>query len=136
MSLEARNLAYNNVEHVGPDSARKKTEGWAAASKILREQRPQHLDLAYGDGERNKWDLYPATDSKAPCFVHIHGGYWQRGSKEIFACLSEGPLARGWSAALCSYTLAPEASLTQITNELKSAFDWLDAGAHVNEDDV
>ena len=33
------------------------------------------------------------------------------------------------SAALCGYTLAPEASLTQITNELKSAFDWLDATA-------
>ena len=114
MSLEARNLAYNNVEHVGPDNARKKTEGWAAASKTLREQRSQHLDLAYGTGERNKWDLYPANDPKAPCFVHIHGGYWQRGSKEIFACLSEGPLARGWSAALCGYTLAPEASLTQI----------------------
>jgi acetyl esterase/lipase len=58
---------------------------------------------------------------KAPCFVHIHSGYWQRGSKEIFACLSEGPLARGWSAALCGYTLAPEATLTQITDELKSA---------------
>src|SRR5262249_45081255 len=99
MSLEARNLAYNNVEHVGPENARKKTEGWAAASKTLREQRSQHLDLAYGNGERNKWDLYPANDPKAPCFVHIHGGYWQRGSKEIFACLSEGPLARGWSAA-------------------------------------
>ena len=125
----ARNLAYNNVEHVGPENVRKKTEAWAAASKMLREQRPQHLDLAYGNGERNKWDLYPASDSKAPCFVHIHGGYWQRGSKEIFACLSEGPLARGWSAALCGYTLAPEASLTQITNELKSAFDWLDATA-------
>src|SRR5438093_1393717 len=51
MSLEARNLAYNNVEHVGPDNARKKTEGWAAASKTLREQRPQHLDLAYGNGD-------------------------------------------------------------------------------------
>ena len=80
MSLEARNLAYNNVEHVGPDTARKKTEGWAAASKTLREQRSQHLDLAYGKGERNKWDLYPANDAKSPCFVHIHGGYWQRGS--------------------------------------------------------
>ena len=34
----------------------------AAASKMLREQRPQHLDLAYGNGERNKWDLYPASD--------------------------------------------------------------------------
>jgi hypothetical protein len=129
MSLEERNLAYNNVEHVGPDNARQKTEDWAAASKTLRDQRPQHLDLAYGSGERNKWDLYPANDPNAPCFVHIHGGYWQRGSKETFACLSEGPLARGWSAALCGYTLAPEASLTQITNELKSAFDWLNAKA-------
>ena len=110
MSLEARNLAYNNVEHVGPENARKKTEGWAAASQTLREQRPKHLDLAYGNGERNRWDLYPANNPKAPCFVHIHGGYWQRGSKEIFACLSEGPLARGWSAALCAYTLAPEAN--------------------------
>jgi hypothetical protein len=61
MSLEARNLAYNNVEHVGPDNSRKKTEDWAAASKTLREQCPEHLDLAYGSGERNKWDLYPAS---------------------------------------------------------------------------
>ena len=74
MSLEARNLAYNNVEQVGPENARKKTEDWAAASKTLREQRPNHLDLAYGNGERNKWDLYPANNPKAPCFVHIHGG--------------------------------------------------------------
>src|SRR5262245_14516382 len=87
MSLEARNLAYNNVEHVGPENARKKTEEWAAASQTLRQQRLEHLDLAYGNGERNKWDLYPANDQKVPCFVHIHGGYWQRGSKEIFACL-------------------------------------------------
>ena len=52
-TLEARNLAYNNVEHVGADNARKKSEGWAAASKTLREQRSQHLNLAYGNGERN-----------------------------------------------------------------------------------
>jgi acetyl esterase/lipase len=71
------------------------------------------------------WDLYPASDPNAPCFVHIHGGYWQRGSKEIFACLSEGLLARGWSAALPGYTLAPDAGLTQITTELRAAFDWL-----------
>ena len=129
MSLEARNLAYFNVAHVGADFARQKTESWAAASKTIREQRSKHLNLAYGPGERTKWDLYPAADPKAPCFVHIHGGYWQRGSKEIFACLAEGPLANGWSAALPGYTIAPEASLTQITNELRSAFDWLDAKA-------
>lgn len=129
MSLEARNLAYNNTAHVGPDVARMKTEGWAAASKVLREQRPKHLDLAYAPGARTKWDLYPATDPNTPCFVHIHGGYWQRGSKEIFACLAEGAIARGWSAALPGYTLAPDATLTQITKELRIAFDWLEANA-------
>jgi acetyl esterase/lipase len=127
MSLQERNLAYNNGEHVGLDYARTKTESWIAISKALREKRPQHLDLAYAPGERTKWDLYPATDPKAPCFVHIHGGYWQRNSKEIFAFLAEGPLARGWSAALPGYTIAPQASLTQITNEIRTAFDWLNA---------
>ena len=127
MSLEARNLAYNDVD-MGPRERAQENRRLGRSFETLREQRPD-LDLAYGNGERNRWDLYPANDPKAPCFVHIHGGYWQRGSKEIFACLSEGPLARGWSAALCGYTLAPEATLAQITNELKSAFDWLNAKA-------
>ena len=46
---------------------------------------------------------------------------------KIFACLADGVLARGWSAALPGYTLAPDASLTQITRELRTAFDWLSA---------
>lgn len=129
MSLAERNLAFNNVAHVGPDFARKKTEEWATASKALRERRPNHLDLAYGKGERTKWDLYPAADREAPCYVFIHGGYWQRGSKESFVCLAEGVLARGWSAALPGYTLAPDASLTQITKELRTALDWFTAEA-------
>jgi len=129
MSLEARNLAYNNVAHVGSDFALKKAESWAAASNALREKRPNHLGLAYAPGERTKWDLYPAADPKAPCFVHIHGGYWQRGSRQTFACVAEGVLAHGWSAALLGYTLAPEASLTQIANELRTAFDWLESEA-------
>jgi acetyl esterase/lipase len=132
MSLEARNLAFNNVAHVGAEFARSKVEEWATASKTLRAQRPGHLDLAYAGAERNKWDLYPAADPRAPCCIHLHGGYWQRGSKEIFACMTEGMLVHGWSAALPGYTLAPNASLTQITQELRAALDWFaaNAGAH------
>jgi hypothetical protein len=120
-------LAFNNVAHVGPEYAQNMREEWAAASTILRAQRSQHLDLAYAQGERTKWDLYPASDPRAPCLVHIHGGFWQRGSKESFACLAEGALARGCSAALPGYTLAPDANLMQITRELRVAFDWLAA---------
>ena len=127
MSLEARNSGLQQWGACRSRFRSDKTESWIAASKALREKRSKHLDLAYAPGERTKWDLYPATDPKAPCFVHIHGGYWQRNSREVFAFLAEGPLARGWSAALPGYTLAPEASLTQITNELRTAFDWLNA---------
>src|SRR5262244_2113223 len=95
MSLEARNLAYNNVAHVGSEFARKEAEGWGGGADSLREERPEHLDLAYAPGERTRWDLYPAADPKAPCFVHIHGGYWQRGSRQTFACLAQGAIARG-----------------------------------------
>jgi hypothetical protein len=95
MSLEERNLAFNNVVHVTPEFAGKKTEEWTAATARLRAQHPQHLDLAYGPKERNTWDIYPAPNPRAPCLVHIHGGYWQRGSKETFGCLTEGALARG-----------------------------------------
>src|SRR5262245_24355876 len=72
MSLEERNLAFNNVAHVGQEVARKKSDEWAAASKALRARRPKHLDLAYAKAERTKWDLYPAADPRAPCYVHIH----------------------------------------------------------------
>lgn len=129
MTLEARNLAYNNVEHVGPAFARGKTEGWLHISQDLRSREPAHLDLPYADGERTKWDLYPSENPQAPCLVHIHGGYWQRGSKETFACLTSGVRAHGWSAALPGYSLAPDASLSQIVAELRLALDWFSDNA-------
>ena len=64
MSLAARNLASNNVAHVGPDFARQKTESWAAASQALRERRPEHLDLAYAPGARTKCP--PPLNSERP----------------------------------------------------------------------
>jgi len=132
MPLAARDAAFNNQLATGVEVAKSLTDGYVAASAKLREQRPQHLGLPYASGARNKWDLYPASDPKAPCFVFIFGGWWQRNSRESFACVAEGVLAHGWSAAFPDYTLAPDASLTQITNEIRTALDWLAAegGAH------
>ena len=98
-----------------------------AASAAFRMAHPEHLDLRYGPRERNTWDLFPAADPHAPCLVFIHGGYWQRNSKDQFANLIAGPYAHGWAAALPGYTLAPDASLTEITAEINAALDWLAA---------
>jgi arylformamidase len=125
MTRAARDAAYNNSQAVS-DSAQI-VNRWVAASATFRSQRPKQLDVAYGPGERNKWDLFPADNPAAPCLVFIHGGYWQMRSREDFSCFAEGVLARGWSAALPGYTLAPAATLTQIVSEVRSALDWLAA---------
>src|SRR5215469_10036960 len=79
MSLEARNLAYNNVEHCGArERARKPKAGPQLRGRCASSA--QSTSTWPMETERNRWDLYPANDPKAPCFVHIHGGYWQRGS--------------------------------------------------------
>ena len=45
----------------------------------------------------------------------------------MFASLIAGPYAHGWAAALPGYTLAPDASLTEIVAEINAALDWLAA---------
>ena len=125
MTHAERDAAYDVAAAVS-DSAQI-IAGLASASAKLRLQRSKHLDLAYGPGERNKWDLFPGDSSKAPCLVFFHGGYWQGGNRERNSCLAEGVLAQGWSAALPGYTLAPAATLTQIVREVRSSLDWLAA---------
>jgi arylformamidase len=123
MSRAERDAAYNNSDAVKNSAELNAARG--AASAAFRAAHPEHLDLRYGPKERNTWDLFPAADPNAPCIVFIHGGYWQRNSKDQFANLIGGPYARGWAGALPGYTLAPEASLTEIVTEINTALDWL-----------
>jgi arylformamidase len=123
MSRAERDAAYNNTAAVADSAAL--LAAMNAASEAFRSAHAGHLDLRYGARERNLWDLYPAADPTAPCLVFIHGGYWQRNSKDVFANLIAGPYAQGWHAALPGYTLAPDATLAEITAEIHAALDWL-----------
>ena len=123
MSQAERDAAYDNTNHVKNSAALNQAR--AEASAAFRAAHPGHLDVRYGPRERNLWDLYPAADPDAPCIVFIHGGYWQRNSKDVMASLIAGPFAMGWSAAVPGYTLAPEVSLTGIAAEIDAALDWL-----------
>jgi arylformamidase len=125
LSQAERDAAYNNSAHVVDSPVLNAAR--EVASSAFRAANGMHLDLRYGPRERNTWDLFPQADPDAPCIVFIHGGYWQRNAKEQFANLIAGPHARGWAAALPGYTLAPDASLTEIVAEIFSALDWLAA---------
>jgi arylformamidase len=118
-----RNGAYDNNAAVANSPAL--IEARNAASAAYRKAHSGRLDIPYAPGDRTAFDLYPAADPGAPCLVFIHGGYWQRNSRELFAAYAEGLAAAGWSVAMPGYTLAPQASLTAIVREIGAALDWL-----------
>jgi arylformamidase len=128
LSQAERDAAYDNNKAVANSPALIAARNEASAK--LRASRAAFLDIPYGDRERTKIDLYPAHDKQAPCLVFIHGGYWQRNSREVFAMLVEGMAVHGWSVAIPSHSLAPDATLTEIVQEISRALDWLaDNGA-------
>ena len=96
-----------------------------AASEARRAEHPAGLDQPYGPGERSKVDFFPGATGGAPTFVFIHGGYWQRNSRDGFTALADGVRAHGWSAALPGYTLAPDVTLTEISAEIAASLDWV-----------
>jgi arylformamidase len=123
-----RNAAYDNNAAVAGSAALVQARN--AASAKYREAHPGGLDIPYAPGARLAFDLYPASAAQAPCLVFIHGGYWQRNSRELFAAFAEGLAKAGWSVAMPGYSLAPQASLTTIVQEIGAALDWLaDHGA-------
>jgi arylformamidase len=120
-----RDAAYDNNAAVADSPAliQKRNAGSAEYRKV----RPAGLDIPYGPRERNRWDLYPGANPFVPCLVFIHGGYWQRNTREDFAMFMQGVQAHGWSAALPGYSLAPEVKLGDIVAEIRAALDWLQA---------
>ena len=53
--------------------------------------------------------------------MFVHGGYWLKFDREMWSHLAAGAVARGWGCAVPSYTLAPEARIGAITQEIASA---------------
>src|SRR5215469_11340915 len=125
MTRAQLDAAYNNTAAV--QNSADKLADWIERSKRVRAERSELLDLEYGRRPRNRIDIFRCGKAYAPLLVYIHGGYWQRNAKEFYACLAEGPLARGMDAAMIGYTLAPEASLTEIVEEIRAALRWLRA---------
>jgi arylformamidase len=123
MTRTELDVAYNNAAAV--KNSAEKTAEYAERSARMRAQRNELLDLRYGPKPRNLIDIYRSGAANAPFFVFIHGGYWLRNSKETFACTAEGLLPHGIDVAMIGYTLAPDAKLSEIVQEVRDALRFL-----------
>lgn len=114
---------YDNTNAVADSAVQLK--GFDERSEELSKGFASSLDLSYGKYPRNKFDFFSCGNAESPLFVFIHGGYWQMRCKETFRFLAKGPLANGFNVANVGYTLAPDASLTEIVYEVRSAIRYL-----------
>ena len=94
---------------------------WANASTVTRETLTVELDIPYGPGIRNRFDLFRASKRRmaTPLAVYIHGGVWQRGDRKDYSFVANALAARGVDVALPSYTLCPEVKVADIFEELR-----------------
>jgi arylformamidase len=125
MDRAALDAAYNNREAV-TDSPQWLAR-WRERSAVVRGAASQAglLDLPYGTRPRARLDYFRSGARVPPLFVFIHGGYWQRNDKDMFAFVADGPRAHGIDVAVVGYTLAPEARLTEIVEEIGAALRCL-----------
>jgi arylformamidase len=123
MDRATLDAAYDNGAAV-PDRDQW-VSGWRQKSALMRAMPQARLDLPYGVRPRERIDYFPSGAAKAPLFVFIHGGYWQRNEKETFAFVAEGPRAHGIDVAVPGYTLAPDVHLADIVAEMRLALSYL-----------
>lgn len=104
-------------------------EAWARDSEAVRTACPDvRLDIAYGEGERERLDFFPARPG-APLHLFIHGGYWRALDKANFSYPAAAFASAGIAYAAINYPLAPRASLDVIVASVRRAVAWLIANA-------
>ncbi|WP_353654356.1 alpha/beta hydrolase [Azospirillum sp. A1-3] len=119
--------AYSNSAYIpGGDTypARWAERAAAFRAEIAGAGRAE-LDLPYGEGERERYDLFRPEGPAKGTVVFVHGGYWMAFDKGRWSHLAAGPLARGWAVAMPAYTLCPENRIAGITRQVARAVETI-----------
>lgn len=86
----------------------------------------RHADIAYGDDDRQKLDVY-APDKPAaghPVVVFFYGGSWQEGNKDGYQFVGQALASRGITAVLPDYRLWPQVKFPAFVDDGAAAMAW------------
>lgn len=97
---------------------------WAAESALVRRSIACELDVAYGEGARDRLDAFPAHRAGSPLVVFVHGGYWKALDKSVHSFVAGALHGAGAAVVVPNYRLAPQASLPQITLQVARSVAW------------
>ena len=124
------NIQYS-LRNVRPNYETTMIPRWQRQSAEYRERAGGRYDIAYGDGERDRADFFPAKSPNGGLIVYIHGGYWQRGDKSIYSFLAEPYNEAGFAVVAINYMLCPRVKVEDIPPQCRRALTW--AWDHVTD---
>ena len=112
--------AFANMAHL--PGSEKLPHLWTQSAEAYRASGAKvETDIAYGDHPREKFDLIWPDDTPKGLVVFIHGGFWMGLDKSYWTDFAEGARATGWAVCMPSYTLAPDARISQMTQQMGQA---------------
>jgi len=118
--------AYANAAYI--PGASTYPERWSERARIFRDALAAagraKIDLAYGPAPRNRLDLFLPDARCKGLVVFVHGGYWRAFDKSSWSHLADGSLDLGYAMAMPSYSLCPDAGLSDITREIAAAIEF------------
>ncbi|MDQ0446788.1 alpha/beta hydrolase [Methylobacterium aerolatum] len=84
-------------------------------------------DLTFGDGPRQRLDVYVPVSlpAPAPVLVFFYGGSWDSGSKDDYAFVGQALAAQGFVTVLPDYRLYPQARFPDFLNDGAAAIAWI-----------
>ena len=128
LPLEELARRYNNGVAV-PDWADTLLPRWQRESQRVRDDASGVRDAVYGPKERNRLDVFTPNGAPPaqgwPALIFIHGGYWQRLSKDDWCVIAAPFVGNGMAAVIVGYTLCPQTTIRGIAGEIEAAVSYV-----------
>ncbi|MYW00026.1 alpha/beta hydrolase [Streptomyces sp. SID3343] len=124
---EALDIAYNARDTVGPKRFAELMARYRAESDAAIDGLPGAPGIEYDADSAERLDVWgPGTaDLPRPVFVFVHGGYWRALSRADSAFMARMLHEQGVATVVPDYTLAPAATLEEITRQVRAAIEWV-----------
>ena len=102
---------------------------WTQDSAAVRQAADCKLNVAYGQSEGEKLDIFPGTTTDfskaAPVLIFIHGGYWRSLDKADHSFLAPAFTQQGSCVVIPNYSLCPAVTVSDIVLQLVNAVVWV-----------
>ncbi|MGI9335084.1 MAG: alpha/beta hydrolase [Gammaproteobacteria bacterium] len=122
---ETLDREYDNLAKVA--NSAEYLQRFEAASRAARERYRSKLDLRYGPHDGETLDVFMPEDDNnepAPIQLFIHGGYWQRLSKNEFSFVADTFTPAGAITIVVDYALMPSVTMAELVRQCRASLAW------------